>query len=57
MSEASAHVKILTECGGINQGDTTRGHPKGRSPAGWPRVVSPRLIPTHEVELNMRSST
>ena len=56
MSEASAHVKILTECGGINQGDTTRGHPKGRSPAGWPRVVSPRLIPTHEVELNMRSS-
>ena len=36
---------ILTECGG------SRGHPKGRSPAGCPRD------PTHEVEYPIRTST
>ena len=35
MSEASAHVKILTECGGINRGDTPR---VPQAPRGVPEV-------------------
>ena len=34
MSEASAHVKILTECGGINRGDI----PRGGAPRDVPEV-------------------
>ena len=40
-----------TSCVGINRGDTTRGHPAGLRPLGWPLVVSPWLIPSHSVRI------